>query len=146
MTNACTACPLKRRLESNGASSMSRTFGSQTAIIRTLPSLYSDKRNVGYRRYVRAIRELESEIIPAIYIAMAQLPKVEVLHMYLLIEGQIRVRLNIVEYIAGTEEICWDATIRQPKYWAVCSGPVLRPPEPIKRRGFQGFRYTGDLW
>lgn len=117
-----------------------------TGIIRTLPSLYSDAGNVGYRRYVRAIRELEREIIPAIYIAMAQLPKIEVLNMYLLIEGKIRVRLNIVEYIAGTAEICWDATIRQPKYWAVCSGPVTRPPEHMERRGFQGFRYTEDLW
>jgi hypothetical protein len=115
-------------------------------IIRTLPSLYGDSQNVGYRRYVRAIRELEADVIPAIYIAMAQLPKVDVLHMYLLIEGEIRVRLNIVEYIAGTEEICWDAKIRQPKYWAVCSGPVSKPPERMKRRGFQGFRYTQELW
>jgi len=117
-----------------------------TGIIRTLPSLYNDNKNVGYRRYVRSIRELEREIIPAIYIAMAQLPKIEVLHMYLLIEGQIRVRLNIVEYIPGSSEICWDSTIRQPKYWAVCSGPVSRPPEKILRKGFQGFRYTEDLW
>lgn len=117
-----------------------------TGIIRTLPSLYSDRGNVGYRRYVRAIRELERDIIPAIYIAMAQVPKIEVLHMYLLIEGEIRVRLNIVEYIPGTSEICWDATIRQPKFWAVCSAPVIKPPESIKRRGFQGFRYTTELW
>jgi hypothetical protein len=117
-----------------------------TGIIRTLPSLYNDNKNVGYRRYVRSIRELEKEIIPAIYIAMAQLPKIEVLYMYLLIEGQIRVRLNIVEYIPGSSEICWDSTIRQPKFWAVCSGPVCRPPEKIVRKGFQGFRYTEDLW
>jgi hypothetical protein len=117
-----------------------------TGIIRTLPSLYNDGGNIGFRRYVRSIRELETEKIPAIYIAMAQMPKIEVLHMYLLIEGFVRVRLNIVEYVAGTEEICWDSTIKQPKYWAVCSGPVSRPPRRIERRGFQGFRYTGDLW
>lgn len=117
-----------------------------TGIIRTLPSLYEDKENVGFRRYRRSIHELENEIIPAIYIAMAQLPRVEVLHMYLLIEGEIRVRLNIVEYVLGTEEICWDSTIRQPKYWAVCGGPVSKPPEPVRRKGFQGFRYTEDLW
>jgi hypothetical protein len=117
-----------------------------TGIIRTLPSLYNDDKNVGFRRYVRSIRELEKEIIPAIYIAMAQLPKIEVLFMYLLIEGQIRVRMNIVEYVPGSTEICWDSTIRQPKFWAVCSGPVSRPPEKIFRKGFQGFRYTEELW
>jgi hypothetical protein len=117
-----------------------------TDIIRTLPSLYQDTGNIGFKRYVRAIHELEKEIIPAIYIAMAQMPKTEVLHMYLLIEGFIRVRLNIVEYIPGTSEICWDSTIRQPKFWAVCSGPVERPPHKLQRRGFQGFRYTEELW
>jgi hypothetical protein len=117
-----------------------------TGIIRTLPSLYNDEGNVGFRRYVRAIRELEKEIIPAIYIAMHQLPKIEVLHLYLLIEGQIRVRMNIAEYLPGTAEICWDSTIRQPNFWAVCSAPVSRPSEKIYRKGFQGFRYTEDLW
>lgn len=117
-----------------------------TGIIRTLPSLYNDGGNIGYKRYVRSIRELEQEKIEAIYIAMAQLPKTEVLHMYLLIEGKIRVRLNIVEYVLGTAAICWDSKIRQPKYWALCSGPVSRPPTDILRKGFQGFRYTEDLW
>ena len=117
-----------------------------TGIIRTLPSLYEDTKNVGFRRYRRTIDELERGIIPLIYIAMAQLPKIDVLHMYLLIEGEIRVRLNIVEYAPGSSEICWDSTIRQPKHWAVCLAPVSRPTEPIYRKGFQGFRYTGDLW
>src|SRR4051812_46033879 len=104
-----------------------------TGIIRTLPSLYNDGGNIGYKRYVRSVRELEKGIIPVIYIAMAQLPKTEVLHMYLLIEGQIRVRLNIVEYAPGTAAICWDSKIRQPKYWALCSAPVSRPPEKVFR-------------
>lgn len=130
-----------------------------TGIIRTLPSLYkgnresagrfrriSDKNNEGYRRYVRSIRELEKGIIPVIYIAMAQLPKIEVLHMYLLIEGQIRVRMNIVEYRPGSEAISWDQKYLNPKYWALCSAPVSRPPEKIFRKGFQGFRYTEELW
>jgi len=117
-----------------------------TGIIRTLPSLYKDGGNIGYRRYVRSIRELKQGKIEAIYVAMAHLPKTEVLHMYLLIEGKIRVRMNIVEYVPGTAAICWDSTIRQPKYWAVCGLPLERPPEPILRKGFQGFRYTDDLW
>lgn len=117
-----------------------------TGIIRTLPSLYNDGGNVGYRRYVKAVKELEAGVIQAIYVAMAQLPKIEVLYMYLLIEGRIRVRLNIVEYVPGTEAICWDSTIRQPNYWAVCSAPVSHPPFDIPRKGFQGFRYTEELW
>jgi hypothetical protein len=117
-----------------------------TGIIRTLPSLYQDTKNVGYRRYVRSIRELERGDIDVIYIAMAQLPKTEVLYMYLLIEGQIRVRLNIADYRPGSEAISWDQQYLNPKYWALCSAPVSKPPEKIYRKGFQGFRYTEDLW
>lgn len=117
-----------------------------TGIIRTLPSLYQDAGNVGHRKYTRAVRALEQGEIDAIYIALAAVPKTEVLHIYLLIEGQIQVRLNIAGFEPGDARACWDNTIRRPKVWAVCTGPVSRPPEPMKRRGFQGFRYTEELW
>jgi hypothetical protein len=117
-----------------------------TGIIRTLPSLYQDPENVGARRFEASMKGLELGVLPAVYIALSAVPKAEVLHMYLLIEGEIKVRLNIADYVPGSEQRCWDETIRRPNFWAVCTGPVSRPPEPIRRRGFQGFRYTGDLW
>jgi hypothetical protein len=115
-----------------------------TGIIRTLPSL--EPGHVGRKRYEDSIEMLEKGRIEAIYIALEAIPKIEVLHMYLLIEGKIEVRLNIAGYVDGDERECWDEEIRRPKYWAVCTGPVSRPPEPVARRGFQGFRYTTDLW
>jgi hypothetical protein len=115
-----------------------------TGIIRTLPSLGPDQ--IGKKRYESSIKALESGRDLMIYIALSAIPKVEVLHMYLLIEGEVKVRLNIAGYEPGDARECWDKTIRQPKTWAVCTGPVSRPPEPLKMRGFQGFRYTGELW
>jgi hypothetical protein len=115
-----------------------------TGIIRTLPSLGPE--HVGKRRYEASINALERGHDLTIYIALSAIPKVEVLHMYLLVEGEIQVRLNIAGYEPGDARECWDKTIRRPKVWAVCTGPVSRPPETMKRRGFQGFRYTGDLW
>lgn len=64
----------------------------------------------------------------------------------MIIDGEIRVRLNIAGYEPGDARACWDNTIRKPKFWAICTGPVSRAPEPIRRRGFQGFRYTEELW
>ena len=115
-----------------------------TGIIRTLPSL--EPGHIGRKRYEASIKGLERGIVPAIYIALAQLPRIEVLHLYLLIEGEITVRLNIAGYEDGDARECWDKTIRKPKYWALCTGPVSYPPEPMKMRGFQGFRYTEGLW
>lgn len=115
-----------------------------TGIIRTLPSL--EPGHVGRERYQSSIKLLERGKLDAVYIALPAIPTIEVLHIYLLIEGQIDVRLNLAGFEPGDARECWDRTIRQPKYWAVCTGPVSRPPEPMPRRGFQGFRYTADLW
>ena len=115
-----------------------------TGIIRTLPSLQPGE--VGRKRYEASVKALDAGKIEAIYIAMQSIPTKDILHMYLLVEGKIGVRLNIAGYIDGDERECWDRSIRKPKYWAVCTGPVSRPDEPIHRRGFQGFRYTENLW
>lgn len=116
-----------------------------TGIIRTLPSLYGEE-SVGAKRYATSIKAVERGRIEAIYIALQCIPRIEVLHMYLIVDGQIQVRLNIAGYEPGDSRECWDRTIRKPKVWAVCTGPVSRPPEQILRRGFQGIRYTEDLW
>ena len=116
-----------------------------TGIIRTLPSLYGDS-SVGAKRYGKSIELLEKGRLPAIFIALQCMPRLDVLHLYLLIEGKIHVRLNIAGYEPGDARECWDKQIRKPKYWAICTGPVSRPDEPILRRGFQGIRYTEELW
>lgn len=116
-----------------------------TGIIRTLPSLYGDD-SIGAKVYKASLIALEAGKIEAIYIAMQTVPTKDVLHIYLLVDGQIDVRLNIAGYEPGDTRKCWDATIRTPKFWAVCTPPISRPPETMYRRGFQGFRYTEELW
>lgn len=115
---------------------------SLAGIVRTLIS----EDGKGREQFDQAIASLDRGDIPSVFIALQAAPKHDVLHMYLLIEGRIELRLNIAEYLPGTSERCWDGVERAPKLWAVCTGPVSRPPEPIKRRGFQGFRYTEELW
>lgn len=116
--------------------------GRPTGIIRTLVS-HGGK---GRTEFDRAIAELERGEIPAVYISLQAVPKHDVLHLYLVIESQIELRLNIAEFLPGTSERCWDGETRAPKFWAVCTAPVSRPEAPISRRGFQGFRYTEELW
>lgn len=128
-----------------------------TGIIRTLPSLYGQRaafgasinsrdESIGAKRYRAAIKELEKNDEAVIAIALQCMPKIEVLHMYLIVDGEITVRLNIAGYEPGDARECWDRTIRKPKVWAVCTGPVSRPPVQMLRRGFQGIRYTEELW
>lgn len=55
--------------------------------------------------------------------------------------------------IAGWEEgdgsfvKSWDGhDLKDSKFWCLVTSPVSWPPDPVLRRGFQGFRYTDDLW
>src|SRR4051812_45272589 len=103
-----------------------------TGIIRTLPSL--EEGSVGHRRMTEAFAKIEKNGDGEIYIALSQMPKIEVLHIYLLISGEIKCRLNIAGYVDGDKRQCWDSSFRKPKYWAICTAPLSRPQEPIKRR------------
>ncbi|MEM9237991.1 MAG: hypothetical protein AAGB14_14555 [Verrucomicrobiota bacterium] len=80
------------------------------------------------------------------FMACAQQPKRDFLHVYVLINGLIEVRFNFVGFRDGFKSRLWDGVERHPKVWLICSAPVSRPPEPIQMRGFRGHRYTDDLW
>jgi hypothetical protein len=121
-----------------------------TGIIRTLPGEAKSYALDSFARgrMMRSYDALSEGKIPAIYVALAQRPKVDVLHLYILVGGQIVCRMNIAGYESGKGWTldCWDGVNRVSPWWVLCSAPVSYPPEPIKMRGFQGFRYTQELW
>lgn len=128
-----------------------------TGIIRTLPYFGSKDSehdaphatNKAYQRMMRTLRAIEKGTAEHFYVAFAQRPTTTVLHCYLICGGEVRVRANIAEWIPGDKMgkvECWDDSSRQAKWWAVLTGPISWPPEKMLRRGFQGFRYTEDLW
>ncbi len=127
-----------------------------TGIIRTLPYFGAGDTNeaktkrLAYRRMMKAFKRIEKGGDEYVRIAFSQMPTQDVLHCYILVEGQIRVRANIGWWERGTGEHVesWDGhDLSSAKYWAILTGPVEYPPEPIHRKGFQGLRYvTEPLW
>ena len=124
---------------------MANQIEPPTGIIRTLPSLYADPKSPGCRQYRATMSRMERDADATMAIALAQQPKQDVLHLYLVIGGRIDARFTLVCYESGDQRECWDRTIRQPKVWAICAG-LERPPHEIPYKGFQGMRYTHDLW
>jgi hypothetical protein len=125
-----------------------------TGIIRTLPyfgaeTASDEAMNKAYERMMAAFKAMEaSDDAATVHIALAQKPTIEVLHCYLLLAGHIVVRANISHFEPGSGRVIksWDGRSLAPKWWAVLTAPVSWPDEPIRRRGFQGFRYTTTLW
>lgn len=125
-------------------------------IIRTLPYFGADDtedkdaRTLAYRRMLESFRRTDRYDNAFVRVAFAQKPTQEVLHCYINVGGKIRLRANISHWETGTGEQVesWDGhDLSNAKYWAILTGPVSYPPEPIKQRGTQGFRYVyDDLW
>lgn len=100
----------------------------------------------GAKHYARAVQRLRMGDDGPIYIALSQMPAKDVLYICIIIDGRIRIRLNIAGYEPGDRRKCWDESYKTPKVWAICTGPAVKPPEKLFMRGFQGIRYTEDLW
>lgn len=78
--------------------------------------------------------------------SLSAVPKINVIHFYLLIDGRIRFRANISQ-ITGEEIITFaDGRTIHGKAWAEVTGPVIRAPRRIEMKGFRGFRYTEELF
>jgi hypothetical protein len=112
-----------------------------TGIIRTLPKHYRVNDH-----WENAIIGLERGILETVCIMLPGVPKKVVLHIYLIIDGKIELRLNIVDYKVLDVVRSFDGSIYRRNFWAICTGPVSRPEKIIEMRGFQGFRYTEALW
>lgn len=126
-----------------------------TGIIRTLPYFgagdteEAGARRLVYKRMMESFRKADRYENAFVRIAFDKKPVQEVLHCYIIVGGRVRLRANISHWEGGTGAQMHsfdDHDLSDAKYWAILTGPVSYPPEPMLRRGFQGFRYTEELW
>lgn len=100
-----------------------------------------------YQKMIAGLERLNRFDSAHVVIGMSQKPKIEVLYFYILAEGRIVGRAHIASYEENMPEVhCWDNSTRVHKFWALLTAPYEPAPELIRMRGFQGFRYTQDLW
>lgn len=123
-----------------------------TGFIRTLPYGPNDDdeaMRLAFRKMERGLERLNRSESAYVLIGLSQQPTVDVLHVYILAEGKIIGRARLAGYQDGKKQgavPCWDGSTRKHKVWAILGGPYEPAPSTILRRGFQGFRYTVDLW
>lgn len=82
---------------------------------------------------------------------LTNLPIREVAWVYLIFDKYIQYRLNFVMYERNVAKSFNDATdggTRRfpPCNWVILSGPPVKPRDPWPQKGFQGFRYTRQLF
>lgn len=72
--------------------------------------------------------------------------KTEVQYIYLIIGGKIRFRIYFGGSSGSQTRDFDDGRSMWAKAWIFGAGPVTRPPQSIKMKGFQGFRYTHEIF
>lgn len=115
-------------------------------IILTVSS--SELKEKGYRNWLRNFLDAMGKEDWTYWYRLGNKPKHEVLWVYICIGGKIRFRSNFVMY-KDAGEMTFRGTDGKKLYgkaWVVICGPVVRPTEPVYRKGFQGFRYTHKLF
>lgn len=73
-------------------------------------------------------------------------PKYKVLYFYILFQGAIRFRANIIGFSPGGQVNCYDGSVHNGKVWVNVGSPVIKLKDPIPMKGFQGFRYTEEIY
>lgn len=115
-----------------------------TGIIRCLPIAFL--REAGGDEYLERVINLMNAGRWTYYVSLPGKPRIDVLHFYLCIAGRVRYRANIIGYdSAGTRKVASGKNFSA-KCWVNLGPPVVAPPHEWPLRGFQGFRYTEELW
>jgi hypothetical protein len=99
---------------------------------------------LGFMRVFEALNETEQ----CWYQKMRNKPKHDVLYCYIIIGGRIMYRANVSHYETGPAEIMKPNQLVSQINWnrLVLTAPIVKAPHKIEMRGFQGFRYTNELF
>ena len=103
----------------------------------------------GLRNWVRNFYEAMNapDDNPHVYcFRVGSRPRHEVQSVYICIMGRIAYKCNFVEYRGSGTIRFDDGRELYGHTWIICSAPMIKAPYKIPRKGFQGFRYTDELF
>lgn len=114
------------------------------AIITTFPRVFFLEKSP--REFVREFLAMNDDGEIYWQCKMGNAPKIEVVYCYIVINNRIRYRANIAGFEPGGKRYFGDGRSATARAWMILTGPVVKAPHRIERRGFQGFRYSDFIF
>jgi len=117
------------------------------AIILTLPVAFFNDRGMSTDQF-KVLFERYMQRDDALWnFRLTNLPTFDVNYVYLVFAGHVQYRANLVQYERNKTKRFADAPDGKTRTfpncnWVLFTGPIIKPPQPIPMRGFQGFRYS----
>lgn len=121
------------------------------AILLTLPVAFFQDRGMTCAEFQPYFERLMRHPDNLWNFKLTNLPTHDVAWVYLVFDGHVQYRLNLVQYERGTTKAFNDAPDKQVMVfdkcnWVILTGPPVKAPFEIPMRGFQGFRYSKQLF
>lgn len=120
-------------------------------IALTLPVAFFQDRGMSYAQFEKMFLEYMQQDDAIWNFRLTNLPLHDVLYVYLIFDGFLQYRGNLVQYERNVAKDFYDAPdgiVRSfpPCNWVLFTGPIVKCPDDRPMRGFQGFRYTTKLF
>lgn len=120
-------------------------------IALTLPKQFFEDRGwtpAEFEKYFERFMQNEDHLW---HFRLTNLPTIDVAWAYLLFDGYLQFRANVVMYERNKSKTFTDAPDGQPRdfpstNWVILCGPAIKCPYERELKGFQGFRYTTKLF
>jgi len=124
-----------------------KTFSSQyVGIIKTMPQSWLNDLPNGVEGWEKTFMRMNNLDHGYWLFNLPGKPKYEILYFYLLFSGAIRFRTNIIGYQPEGIIKCYDSSDHYGKVWVQIAAPVVKLEMPVPMKGFQGFRYTTEIF
>lgn len=120
-------------------------------IALTLPVAFFQDRGMSYAEFEKMFLEYMQEEDAIWNFRLTNLPLHDVVYVYLVFDGFLQYRGNLVQYERNVAKDFYDAPdgkVRSfpPSNWVLFTGPIVKSPYERQMKGFQGFRYTTKLF
>jgi hypothetical protein len=120
-------------------------------IALTLPKQFFEDRGWTYAEFEKYFEKLMAKDDSIWHFRLTNLPTQDVAWVYLIFEGFIQFRLNLVMYERNKSKVFKDGPDSENRHfpnsnWVLLAGPAVRAPYEMIQKGFQGFRYTTKLF
>lgn len=120
-------------------------------IMLTLPVQFFEDRGWDYKGFIKMFQKFMADDYSIWNFRLTNLPKQDIIWVYLLFDKQVQFRVNFVQYEKNVSKVFKDGPDRKVRdfpnaNWVILAGPAVRPTHEWPQKGFQGFRYTTKLF
>ena len=120
-------------------------------IALTLPVAFFEDRQMTTDQFKKLFERYMSREDAIWNFRIKNLPTKEIYLVYLIFDGHIQYQCNFIQMernVAKSFNDSPDGKTRDfaPCNWILFTGPAIKPKHPRPQRGFQGFRYTTQLF